>query len=119
MAFLCLFWCSGGAWGLAAYFAGISGIVVTQILDGIGAGITGVILPVFMAYALQGSGHINAALLCTLTSGAVGGALSRGVAGALVVRFGYESAYLFLAGVAFIGLATLFGCVKAFKIHST
>lgn len=90
--------------GIAANFAGIGGMVFTQILDGIGAGVSGVIVPVIVAFMLRGSGHINAGLALVLTCGGLGAALSNGIGGYFAQFYGYLYAYLFLGTVAMLGL---------------
>lgn len=90
--------------GMAANFAGIGGMIFTQILDGVGAGVSDVIVPVIIAFMLRGSGHINAGLALVLTCGGLGAALSNGVGGYFAQVYGYFSAYLFLGAVATAGL---------------
>lgn len=90
--------------GVAAHFDSMWAMIVVQILDGVGAGVSGVILPVVVALILRGSGHINAGLAFALTCGGLGGALSNGVGGYFAQYYGYFSAYLFLGGVALCGL---------------
>lgn len=90
--------------GIAANFDGIGAMVVVQILDGIGAGIVGVILPLLVAMLMRGSGHINAAFACVMTLGGIGGALSGSLGGFVSHYFGYFYAYLALAFVAAFGL---------------
>lgn len=89
---------------IAANFAGIGGMVLTQLLDGVGAGVSGVVVPIVVAMSLRGSGHINAALAFVLTCGGLGGALSGAVGGYFAEFYGYFSAYLFLGAVAVLGL---------------
>lgn len=90
--------------GVAAHFDSMWAMIVVQVLDGVGAGVSGVILPVVVALILRGSGHINAGLAFALTCGGLGGALSNGVGGYFAQYYGYFSAYLFLGGVALCGL---------------
>lgn len=90
--------------GVAAHFDSMWAMIVVQVLDGVGAGVSGVILPVVVALILRGSGHINAGLTFALTCGGLGGALSNGVGGYFAQYYGYFSAYLFLGGVALCGL---------------
>lgn len=90
--------------GVAAHFDSIGAMIVVQVLDGVGAGVSGVVLPVVVALILRGSGHINAGLAFALTCGGLGGALSNGVGGYFAQYYGYFSAYLFLGGVALCGL---------------
>lgn len=97
--------------GVAANFAGIGGMIFTQILDGVGAGVSGVIVPVIVAFMLRGSGHINAGLALVLTCGGLGAALSNGIGGYFAQFYGYLYAYLFLGAVAMLGL--ILWCVDA------
>lgn len=98
--------------GIAANFAGIGGMIFTQILDGVGAGVSGVIVPVIVAFMLRGSGHINAGLALVLTCGGLGAALSNGIGGYFAQVYGYFSAYLFLGAVAMLGLLLWLMCAK-------
>lgn len=98
--------------GVAANFAGIGGMVFTQILDGVGAGVSGVIVPVIVAFMLRGSGHINAGLALVLTCGGLGAALSNSIGGYFAQFYGYFSAYLFLGAVAMFGLLLWLICAK-------
>lgn len=100
--------------GVAAHFDSMWAMIVVQVLDGVGAGVSGVILPVVVALILRGSGHINAGLAFALTCGGLGGALSNGVGGYFAQYYGYFSAYLFLGSVALCGLALW--CVGASAI---
>lgn len=105
--------------GVAAHFDSMWAMIVVQILDGVGAGVSGVILPVVVALILRGSGHINAGLAFALTCGGLGGALSNGVGGYFAQYYGYFSAYLFLGGVALCGLALwCVGAKRLFEIKS-
>lgn len=105
--------------GVAAHFDSMWAMIVVQVLDGVGAGVSGVILPVVVALILRGSGHINAGLAFALTCGGLGGALSNGVGGYFAQYYGYFSAYLFLGGVALCGLALwCVGAKRLFGIKS-
>ena len=103
--------------GVAANFAGIGGMVITQVLDGVGAGASGVILPVIVAFMLRGSGHINAGLAFVMTCGGLGGALSASAGGYFAEFYGYFSAYVFLGAVAVLGL--VLWCVGARGLFAT
>ena len=100
--------------GVAAHFDSMWAMIVVQVLDGVGAGVSGVILPVVVALILRGSGHINAGLAFALTCGGLGGALSNGVGGYFAQYYGYFSAYLFLGSVALCGL--ILWCVGAKRL---
>lgn len=100
---------------VAANFENITGMIITQILDGIGAGITGVIVPILVAIILRGSGHINAGLAFVMTCGGIGGALSGSFGGFIAQSFGYFYAYMCLGSVAFIGLVVWIISIKIFR----
>jgi MFS family permease len=79
-------------------------LVPVQMLDGVGAGLLGVAVPGLVARMLRGTGHINAGLGAVMTVQGVGASLSPAIAGMIVTRFGYSTAYLALAGFALCGL---------------
>ena len=56
-------------------------MICVQVLDGVGAGVSGVIVPVIVAFMLRGSGHINAGLAFVLTCSKLTVALSSCVGG--------------------------------------
>lgn len=101
--------------GVAAHFDGILAMIIVQILDGVGAGIVGVILPLLVAMLMRGSGHINAAFACVMTFGGVGAALSGILGGYITQYFGYFYAYLALAFVAAFGLLIWVFSYKIFR----
>lgn len=79
-------------------------LVGVQLLDGVGAGIFGALFPVIVADLTRGTGRFNVSQGGIATAQGIGAALSAGVAGAIVVGAGYSAAFLFLAGVAGVGL---------------
>jgi MFS family permease len=79
-------------------------LVGVQLLDGVGAGIYGALFPLVVADLTRGTGRFNASQGAIATAAGIGGALSAAVAGVIVVAAGYSVAFLFLAGVAAIGL---------------
>lgn len=101
--------------GVAAHFDGILAMIIVQILDGVGAGIVGVILPLLVAMLMRGSGHINAAFACVMTFGGVEAALSGSLGGYIAQYFGYFYAYLTLAFVAAFGLLIWVFSYKIFR----
>ncbi|HIE5096442.1 TPA: MFS transporter [Stenotrophomonas maltophilia] len=71
-----------------------------QLLDGVGAGIFGALLPVIVSDLTEGTGRFNVTLAAVSTVFGLGAALSPGLAG-LVVQFkGYDAAFLALAVIA-------------------
>ncbi|CAM2941973.1 MFS transporter [Helicobacter burdigaliensis] len=89
---------------IAGYFTHNLAMVIVQILDGLGAGINGVIVPIMATRILQGSGHINLGISFVLILGGIGGALSSTLAGFVAEDFGYLQAYLLLSLIGVLGL---------------
>lgn len=79
-------------------------LLVVQALDGVGAGIFGALFPVVVADLTRGTGRFNLAQGAVATSQGLGGALSAGLAGAIIVALGYDVAFWTLAGIAVVGL---------------
>lgn len=80
-------------------------LVGVQLLDGIGAGIFGAIMPVIVADLMRNTGRFNIAQGAVITALSIGAALSTALAGIVVVHAGYSAAFLTLGGVAVIGFA--------------
>lgn len=76
-----------------------------QLLDGIGAGIFGVMLTLMVSDLTRGSGHFNFALGLGATCVGLGAALSNLLAGAVAHAAGYGTAFSVLAGIAAAALA--------------
>ena len=76
-----------------------------QVLDGIGAGIFGVMLTLMIGDITRGSGHFNFALGIGAACVGLGAALSNLAAGAVAHLAGYDAAFVMLAAVALAGLA--------------
>jgi MFS family permease len=83
-------------------------LIGIQVLDGIGAGIFGVVSVLVIADLTHGSGRFNLALGAITTAVGIGASLSQTIAGGLVHHFGYRVGFLFLAAVAFVALVILF-----------
>jgi MFS family permease len=83
-------------------------LVGVQLLDGIGAGIYGALLPVIVADLMRGTGRFNVAQGVVVTAQGIGAALSTTAAGFVVVHFGYSAAFLGLGAVAALGLVLCF-----------
>jgi MFS family permease len=79
-----------------------SWLIAVQLLDGVGAGIFGALAPLVLADLMRGTGRYNAAQGAVATAQGIGASLSNTVAGLIVVRAGYDIAFLSLAGVALI-----------------
>jgi len=76
-----------------------------QLLDGVGAGLYGALLPLIVADLMEGTGRFNVALGALMTAQGIGAALSTTLAGLIVVKAGYSAAFLALAAIACAGLA--------------
>ena len=79
-------------------------VVSIQVLDGIGAGIFGVLFPLVIADLTRGSGRYNITLGAATTVQGVGAAFSTTLAGFIIANFGYSTAFLVLATIAFAAL---------------
>src|ERR1700733_13497618 len=75
-------------------------LVAIQILDGIGAGIFGVVSILVIADLTQGSGRFNVTLGAISTAVGIGAALSQTIAGTIVHHFSFDAGFLFLAAIA-------------------
>jgi predicted MFS family arabinose efflux permease len=82
------------------------GVVGIQVLDGVAAGIFGVVSVLIASDLMRGTGRFNLAQGLTALSVGVGAGLSNLIAGFIVQWFGYAAGFLSLAGVA--------GCALAF-----
>ena len=71
-----------------------------QLLDGIGAGLYGALLPLIVADLMAGTGRFNVALGAVMTAQGIGASLSTTAAGVIVVEAGYSAAFLTLAAIA-------------------
>jgi MFS family permease len=78
-------------------------LVGVQLLDGVGAGIFGAIFPVIVADIMRNTGRFNVAQGAIITAQGVGAALSTTLAGLVVVRAGYNAAFVTLGAIAAIG----------------
>jgi MFS family permease len=85
-------------------------LVAIQILDGVGAGIFGVVSVLVIADLTQGSGRFNITLGAIGTAVGIGAALSQTIAGTIVHHFSFNAGFLFLAAIA----ATAFGILYFF-----
>ncbi|HWB00697.1 MAG TPA: MFS transporter [Pirellulales bacterium] len=79
-------------------------LIANQVLDGIGAGIFGVVALLMMADYTRGTGRFNFAQAVVATSIGVGAAASNYVSGRIVDSAGFDAGFAFLAAVAVIAL---------------
>lgn len=83
-------------------------LVAIQILDGVAAGIFGVVSVLVIADLTQGSGRFNFTLGAISTAVGIGAALSQFIAGSIVQHFGFHAGFLFLAVVALAAFGILY-----------
>jgi MFS family permease len=83
-------------------------LVAIQILDGVGAGIFGVVSVLVIADLTQGSGRFNITLGAISTAVGIGAALSQMIAGAIVHHFSFDAGFLFLAAIAATAFSILY-----------
>jgi len=82
-------------------------LVAIQVLDGIGAGIFGVVSVLVIADLTRGTGRFNLTQGAIATAVGIGASLSQAIAGAIVHHAGYRTGFLFLSAVAAAALAIL------------
>jgi predicted MFS family arabinose efflux permease len=82
-------------------------LVAIQTLDGVCAGIFGVVSVLVIADLTHGTGRFNLALGAINTAVSIGAASSQLLAGSIAHRFGFRACFLFLALVALVGCAVL------------
>jgi MFS family permease len=83
-------------------------LVAIQILDGVGAGIFGVVSVLVIADLTQGSGRFNLTLGAIGTAVGIGAALSQTIAGTIVHHLGFDAGFLFLAAIAAAAFSILY-----------
>jgi predicted MFS family arabinose efflux permease len=82
-------------------------LVAIQVLDGIGAGIFGVVSVLVIADLTRGTGRFNLSQGAIATAVGIGASLSQVIAGAIVHHASYRVGFLFLAAVASVAFAIL------------
>lgn len=90
-------------------------LVAIQILDGVGAGIFGVLSILIVSDLTKGSGLFNTTQGAIATAVGLGASLSNAFAGAIVQHTDYNTAFLTLAGIAVGALAVLWFLVPETK----
>ncbi len=81
------------------------GVVAIQLLDGVAAGIFGVISVLIASDLMRGTGRFNFAQGLVALATGIGAALSNVIGGYVVQFFGSDAGFLTLAAIAFAGLA--------------
>lgn len=82
-------------------------LVAIQILDGVGAGIFGVMWVIVVSDLAKGTGRFNLIQGAISTGVAIGASLSNVMTGFIVERAGYNAGFLVLAAIAVGALAVL------------
>lgn len=90
-------------------------LVAIQILDGVGAGIFGVLSILIVSDLTKGSGLFNTTQGAIATAVGLGASLSNAFAGAIVQHTSYNVAFLTLAGIAVGALVVLWFLVPETK----
>jgi MFS family permease len=93
--------------GHAAWLVGV------QLLDGVGAGVLGVLTPLVVADLTRGAGRYNFALGAVTTAQGIGASLSGLAVGVIVDRLGYSAAFLECGVAAAVALAVLRSFLRA------
>jgi len=86
-------------------------LVAIQILDGVGAGIFGVVSVLVIADLTKGSGRFNLTLGAISTAVGIGASLSQVTAGAVVHHLGFNAGFLFLGAIAAAAFGILAFCM--------
>ena len=86
-------------------------LVGVQLLDGIGAGAFGALMPLVVKDMTRGTGRFNVSLGAISTVFGLGAALSNGLAGLVVREAGYNAAFLTLAAIAAVAFLLLWFAV--------
>lgn len=82
-------------------------MIPVQLLDGMGAGVLGVVTPGLVAVLLRGSGHVNLGLGLVMTLQGIGAALSSTWGGLFAHYASYGAAFLALAAAPCVALGCL------------
>ena len=90
-------------------------LVTIQILDGVGAGIFGVLSILIVSDLTKGSGLFNTTQGAIATAVGLGSSLSNVFAGFVVQRAGYTTAFLSLTGIALVAAIVLWFLVPETK----
>jgi len=92
-------------------------LVAVQVLDGVGAGVFGVVAVLVIADLARGTCCFNLLLSSFTTAAGVGASLSQYVGGAIVHRHGYAAGFLTLSAVGLLAAALLAFCMP--ETHAT
>jgi len=94
-------------------------VISVQILDGVGAGLFGVLSVLVVADLTKGTGRFNITQGAIATATGVGASLSMLLAGLIVEYAGYQAAFLSLAAVATVALLIFWTLMPETKEFAT
>jgi MFS family permease len=94
-------------------------VISVQILDGVGAGVFGVLSVLVVADLTKGTGRFNITQGAIATATGVGAALSMLLAGLIVEYAGYQAAFLSLAAVATVAILIFWTLMPETKDFAT
>jgi len=106
----------------AVLFAVVAGswvLLPLQVLDGLSAGLIGVLIPLAIADLTRGTGRYNLAQGYAGTAVGIGAALSLAGSGFLVEHGGYAASFLALAAIGLLGFALLYKLLPETKPGGT
>jgi predicted MFS family arabinose efflux permease len=83
-----------------------AGVIAIQLLDGVAAGIFGVVSVLMASDLMRGTGRFNLAQGLTALAVGIGAALSNATSGYVVQWFGYATGFLYLAAIALCALVS-------------
>ena len=89
---------------IAGTQTGFWSIFPVQMLDGMGAGLIGIVTPVAVERLLAGSGRFNVGFAAVMTMQGIGASLSNVVAGTIVSEYGYPASHLTGGGIAVVAV---------------
>lgn len=90
---------------IAGTLPGFWTIFPVQMLDGVGAGLVGIVTPVAVERLLAGTGRFNVGFAAVMTVQGVGASLSNVIAGAVVSARGYQASHLLSGAIAVTAIA--------------
>jgi len=104
---------------IAGTQSGFWTVFPVQILDGVGAGLIGILTPVAVERLLAGSGRFNVGLGAVMTMQGVGASLSNVVAGTVVGNYGYHASHLLSGAIAVIAIVIFVRCRRVIIAPAT
>ena len=94
---------------LAAHLINAWGVYPVQTLDGVGAGLQSVAVPVLVARILNGTGRVNVGQGAVMTVQGLGASLSPAIGGWIAQGVGYSATFMILGAFALCSIALWIG----------